>query len=178
MFLNYLFKKEAHNYKILQVYKRMSFYNYEKDGVIIRPVAADFMKLELILEEEKENEEPLWGTVYDIEEEQPLSNKKKQALHRRSDINNLRKFLEGKYVFEEGETLAAFDEVECEREAVCLIVFGYIQSLEDYHHVFSNWSLDDASLWALDIADWHFGVLNAAEIFMVVNMMLENMCKE
>jgi len=161
----------------------MSFYSYEKDGVIIRPVAADFMKLELIEELEKEKEEyhcdsPITGTAYNIEEEPELSDKKKKALRRRSDIDNLRKFLEGKYVFEEGETLSAFDEVDCERDYVCRSVFSYIQSLEDYHHVFSNWSLDDASLWALDIADWHFGVLNAAEIFMVVNMMLEGMCKE
>lgn len=163
----------------------MSFYSYEKDGVIIRPVAADFMRLELIIEEKEENKKreeneaecdsPLWGTSYDIEVKTELSDEKKQALRRRSDIDNLRKFLEGKYVFEEGETLAAFDEVECDYN--CMSVFGYIQSLEDYDHVFSNWSLDDASLWALDIADLHFGILNAAEIFMVVNMMLEDMCK-
>ena len=158
----------------------MSFYSYEKDGVMVRPVAADFMRLEIIEEENDCNssdcDEPV-GTVYDIEDEVELSDEKKQALRRRSDIDNLRKFLEGKYVFEEGETLSAFDEVDCEREVVCLSVFGYIQSLEDYDHVFTNWSLDDASIWALDIADWHFGVLNAAEIFMVVNMMLEEMCK-
>lgn len=161
----------------------MSFYSYEKDGVMVRPIAADFMRLEIIEEEnesyDSENESvcdsPLWGTAYDIEQETELSDEKKQALRRRSDIDNLRKFLQGKYVFEEGETLSAFDEVECEYK--CISVYSYIQSLEDYDDVFSNWSLDDASLWALDIADWHFGVLNAAEIFMVVNMMLEDMCK-
>ena len=161
----------------------MSLYSYENDGVIVRPVAADFMRLELIenndniydFEAHNECHSPIRGTAYDIEKEIELSEEKKQSLCRRSDIDNLRKFLEGKYVFEEGETLAAFDEVDCEYK--CISVFRYIQSLEDYDDVFTNWSLDDASLWALDIADWHFGVLNAAEIFMVVNMMLEDMCK-
>jgi len=161
----------------------MSFYMYEKDGVIVRPVAADFMKLELIEEENGYGSNDEYerlvgrGRVYENKEEQKLSGEDVRSLRRRNDINNLRKFLDGKYVFEEGETLAAFDAVDYERENVCLGVFGYIQSLEDYDHVFSNWSLDAASLWALDIADYHFGILNAAEIFMVVNMMLEDMCR-
>jgi hypothetical protein len=162
-------------------------HSYTKDGVIIRPVAADFMKMELELElelelealekeEDDENEELAnRGVVYEVQEEPPISDEERQSMRRRTDIDNLRKFLEGKYVFEEGETLAAFDEVEC--EYTCMSVFGYIQSLEDYHDVFNNWTLDDASLWVLDIADWHFGVLNAAEIFAVVNMMMEDMCR-
>ena len=164
-------------------------YCYEKDGVIIRPVAADFMRMELEIELELEKEEKERnnqedaeyearinrGIVYEVQEELPISDEERHSRSRRTDIDNLRKFLVGKYVFEEGETLAAFDEIESEYK--CRSVFSYIQSLEDYHDVFDNWSLDDASLWALDIADWHFGVLNAAEIFAVVNMMMEDMCK-
>ena len=147
-------------------------YSFEKDSVI---VAADFMKMELneCLGEEKEET----GVVYEVTEETKISEEEREKRCRRIEINNLRKFLDGKYVFEEGETLAAFDEVDCERQVVCTHVFTYIQSLNDYDHIYTNWSLDDASLWALDIADWHFGVLNAAEIFAVVNMMLEDMCK-
>ena len=157
-------------------------YSYEIDGVIIRPVAADFMRMELEVELQLEKEEDSEyiarinrGIVYEVQDELPISDEERQSRSRRTDIDNLRKFLVGKYVFEEGETLAAFDEIESEYK--CRSVFSYIQSLEDYHDVFDNWSLDDASLWALDIADWHFGVLNAAEIFAVVNMMLEDMCK-
>ena len=147
-------------------------YSYEKDRAI---VAADFMKMELneCLGEEKEET----GVVYEVTEETKISEEEREKRCRRSDINNLRKFLDGKYVFEEGETLAAFDEVDCERQVVCTHVFTYIQSLNDYDHIYTNWSLDDASLWALDIADWHFGVLNAAEIFLIVNMMMEDMSR-
>jgi hypothetical protein len=147
-------------------------YSYEKDSAI---VAADFMKMELneCLGEEKEET----GVVYEVTEETKISEEEREKRCRRSDINNLRKFLDGKYVFEEGETLSAFDEVDCERQVVCTHVFTYIQSLDDYDHIYTNWSLDDASLWALDIADWHFGVLNAAEIFLIVNMMMEDMSR-
>lgn len=147
-------------------------YSYEKDSAI---VAADFMKMELneCLGEEKEET----GVVYQVSEETKISEEEREKRCRRVDINNLRKFLEGKYKFEEGETLAAFDEVDCERQVVCTHVFTYIQSLNDYDHIYTNWSLDDASLWALDIADWHFGVLNAAEIFLIVNMMMEDMSR-
>jgi hypothetical protein len=157
-------------------------YSYEKDGVVVRPVAADYMKkeLEACLEEEKNDEyEALVnrGVVYEIKEEAKLSDKETRKLRRRHDIDNLRKFLEGNYVFEEGELLTAFDEVDFDRMCVCVRVYRYIQTLEDYDHVFVNWSLDDAGVWALDIADYHFGVLNAAEIFAVVNMMLDDMCR-
>ena len=147
-------------------------YSFEKDSVI---VAADFMKMELneCLGEEKEET----GVVYEVTEETKISEEEREKRCRRIEINNLRKFLDGKYVFEEGETLAAFDEVDCERQVVCTHVFTYIQSLNDYDHIYTNWSLDDASLWALDIADWHFGVLNAAEIFLIVNMMMEDMSR-
>ena len=147
-------------------------YSYEKDRAI---VAADFMKMELneCLGEEKEET----GVVYEVTEETKISEEEREKRCRRIEINNLRKFLDGKYVFEEGETLAAFDEVDCERQVVCGHVFTYIQSLNDYDHIYTNWSLDDASLWALDIADWHFGVLNAAEIFLIVNMMMEDMSR-
>jgi hypothetical protein len=153
-------------------------YSYEKDSVI---VAADFMKMELneCLGEEKEekNDDHNRGVVYEVTEETKISEEEREKRCRRVEINNLRKFLEGKYKFEEGETLAAFDEVDCERQVVCTHVFTYIQSLNDYDHIYTNWSLDDASLWALDIADWHFGVLNAAEIFLIVNMMMEDMSR-
>ena len=147
-------------------------YSYEKDRAI---VAADFMKMELneCLGEEKEET----GVVYEVTEETKISEEEREKRCRRIEINNLRKFLDGKYVFEEGETLAAFDEVDCERQVVCGHVFTYIQSLNDYDHIYTNWSLDDASLWALDIADWHFGVLNAEEIFLIVNMMMEDMSR-
>lgn len=117
------------------------------------------------------------GVVYEIKEAAKLSDNETLELRRRHDIDNLRKFLEGNYVFEEGEILTAFDKVELDRLYICLRVYRYIQTLEDYDHVFMNWSLDDASVWALDIADYHFGVLNAAEIFAVVNMMLDDMCR-
>ena len=156
-------------------------YSYEKDRAI---VAADFMKMELneCLGEEKEekeekNDDHNRGVVYEVTEETKISEEEREKRCRRIEINNLRKFLDGKYVFEEGETLAAFDEVDCERQVVCGHVFTYIQSLNDYDHIYTNWSLDDASLWALDIADWHFGVLNAAEIFLIVNMMMEDMSR-
>jgi len=150
-------------------------YSYEKDSAI---VAADFMKMELneCLGEEKEEKEET-GVIYEVSEETKISDEEREKRCRRVDINNLRKFLDGKYVFEEGETLAAFDEVDCERQVVCTHVFTYIQSLHDYDHIYTNWSLDDAGLWALDIADWHFGVLNSAEIFLIVNMMMEDMSR-
>jgi hypothetical protein len=150
-------------------------YSYEKDSIIVRPVAADFMKMDLDTSLEEEKEET--GVVYQVTEETKISEEEKEKRCRRIEINNLRKFLDGKYVFEEGETLAAFDEVDCERQVVCGHVFTYIQSLDDYDHIYTNWSLDDAGLWALDVADWHFGVLNAAEIFLIVNMMMEDMCR-
>jgi hypothetical protein len=150
-------------------------YSYEKDSIIVRPVAADFMKMDLDTSLEEEKEET--GVVYEVTEETKISEEEKEKRCRRIEINNLRKFLDGKYVFEEGETLAAFDEVDCERQVVCGHVFTYIQSLDDYDHIYTNWSLDDAGLWALDVADWHFGVLNAAEIFLIVNMMMEDMCR-
>ena len=153
-------------------------YSCEKDGVVVRPVAADYMRkeIEACLEEEKEEYDNS-GVVYEIKEVVKLSEKETRKLRRRHDIDNLRKFLEGNYVFEEGELLTAFDEVDFDRMCVCVRVYRYIQTLEDYEHVFVNWSLDDAGVWALDIADYHFGVLNAAEIFAVVNMMLDDMCR-
>ena len=155
-----------------------NLYSYEKDGVVVRPVAADYMRkeIEACLEEEKEEYDNS-GVVYEIKEAVKLSEKETRKLRRRHDIDNLRKFLEGNYVFEEGELLTAFDEVDFDRMCVCVRVYRYIQTLEDYEHVFVNWSLDDAGVWALDIADYHFGVLNAAEIFAVVNMMLDDMCR-
>ena len=157
-------------------------YSYEKDGIIVRPVAADYMKQEFQALEEKETDDEYEAlvnrcVVYEIKEAAKLSDKETLKLRRRHDIDNLRKFLEGNYVFEEGEILTAFDKVELDRLYICVRVYRYIQTLEDYDHVFMNWSLDDASVWALDIADYHFGVLNAAEIFAVVNMMLDDMCR-
>ena len=156
----------------------LDLYSYEKDGILVRPVAADYMRkeIEACLEEEKEEYDNS-GVVYEIKEVVKLSEKETRKLRRRHDIDNLRKFLEGNYVFEEGELLTAFDEVDFDRMCVCVRVYRYIQTLEDYEHVFVNWSLDDAGVWALDIADYHFGVLNAAEIFAVVNMMLDDMCR-
>ncbi len=145
-------------------------YSYEKDSVVVRPVAADYMRKDIKAFEEEQKTDDEYealvnrGVVYEIKEAVKLSEKETRKLRRRHDIDNLRKFLEGNYVFEEGELLTAFDEVDFDR-------------LEDYEHVFVNWSLDDAGVWALDIADYHFGVLNAAEIFAVVNMMLDDMCR-
>ena len=85
-------------------------YSYEKDSAI---VAADFMKMELneCLGEEKEekNDDHNRGVVYEVTEETKISDEEREKRCRRSEINNLRKFLDGKYVFEEGETLASFD---------------------------------------------------------------------
>ncbi len=156
----------------------MNLYSYDKDGVTVRPVAADFIKLELAKEFEEEGKEfEEEGKVYEEDlNSKVLSAEERHDISRRSDIDKLRKFLEGKYIFEEGETLAAFDEVDGEREYTVMLVYSYIKSLEDFQHVFENWCLDDASIWALDIADYHIGILNAAELFAVINMMLENMC--
>ena len=79
---------------------------YEKDGVIVRPVAADFMKLELIEEENDYDSDDEYerlvgrGRVYENKEEQKHSSEELHNLRRRNDINNLRKFLDGKYVFD------------------------------------------------------------------------------
>ena len=156
----------------------MNLYSYDQDGVTVRPVAADFMKLELeVIEGLKEElEDEFEGKVYEDLDSKVFSAEERHDISRRSDIDKLRKFLEGKYIFEGGETLAAFDEVNSEREYMVMLVYSYIKSLEDFQHVFENWCLDDASIWALDISDYHIGVLNAAELFAVVNMMLENMC--
>jgi hypothetical protein len=143
----------------------MNLFSHEEDEIIVRPVAADFMELadEDFVEEIKENEET------------PLSAEENKELERHLDIVRLRLFLQGKYVFEEGETLAAFDAVDDEREFICTLAYNYVKYLDDYEDVFANWSLDDATEWVFDRVDLHIGVLNAAEILAVVNMMISDM---
>ena len=50
-------------------------YSYEKDGVVVRPLAADYMKKELqeCLEEEKNDDYDNRGVVYEIKEVVKLS---------------------------------------------------------------------------------------------------------
>lgn len=161
----------------------MNLFSYEENGIIVRPVAADFMELEFEEKEEedkKENgeEEDFVSNVifYEEKKEIPLSDEENKELERHLDIVKLRLFLQGKYVFEEGETLAAFDAVDDEREFICTLAYDYIKYLEDYENVFANWSLDDATEWVFDRVNLHIGVLNAAEILAVVNMMISDMC--
>ncbi len=151
----------------------MEFSSYFENGTIVRPVAADYMNMELKLELESEYE--LYGEVYPLSDKIIRSEAELKSIQISSDIDKLRQFLEGKYVFEEGETLAAFDQID-DREHVCVQAYSYIKSLSDFEHIFYKWSLNDASIWALDIVRYHIGTLNAAEIYAVVNMMLEEMC--
>ena len=160
----------------------MNLFSYEENGIIVRPVAADFMELEfeeIEKEDKKENgeEEDFVSNVifYEEKKEIPLSDEENKELERHLDIVKLRLFLQGKYVFEEGETLAAFDAVDDEREFICTLAYDYIKYLEDYENVFANWSLDDATEWVFDRVNLHIGVLNAAEILAVVNMMISDM---
>jgi hypothetical protein len=157
----------------------MNLFSYEEDEIIVRPVAADFMELagevvEDFVEEDFVEEEEDFVEEEEIKET-PLSDEEKKELERHMDIVRLRLFLQGKYVFEEGETLAAFDAVDEEREFICTLAYNYVKYLEDYEDVFANWSLDDATEWVFDRVDLHIGVLNAAEILAVVNMMISDM---
>ena len=152
----------------------MNLFSYEENGIIVRPVAADFMEL---VDEVEVDEKELDEKEVEIEEikQTTLSDEEQKELERHMDIVRLRLFLQGKYVFEEGETLAAFDAVDDEREFICTLAYNYIKYLEDYEDVFANWSLDDATEWVFDRVDLHIGVLNAAEILAVVNMMISDM---
>ena len=147
----------------------MEFSSYFENGTLVRPVAADYMNMEL------ESEYELYGEVYPLSNKIVRSETELKSIQMSSDIDKLRQFLEGKYVFEEGETLAVFDPID-DREHVCIQAYSYIKSLSDFEHIFYKWSLNDASIWALDIVRYHIGTLNAAEIYAVVNMMLEEMC--
>ena len=149
----------------------MEFSSYFENGTLVRPVAADYMNMELELESDYEPH----GEVYKSSDKIVRSEAELKSIQMSSDIDKLRQFLEGKYVFEEGETLAAFDPID-DREHVCIQAYSYIKSLSDFEHIFYKWSLNDASIWALDIVRYHIGTLNAAEIYAVVNMMLEEMC--
>jgi hypothetical protein len=151
----------------------MEFSSYFENDTIVRPVAANYINMELELESESESE--LYGEVYPLSDKIIRSDAELKSIQISSDIDKLRQFLEGKYVFEEGETLAAFDPID-DREHVCVQAYSYIKSLSDFEHIFYKWSLNDASIWALDIVKYHIGTLNAAEIYAVVNMMLEEMC--
>lgn len=157
----------------------MNLFSCFENGVLIRPVAADYMNMELELELESESDfgsDDTYGEVYQPSDKVELSVSELKSIHMSSDIDKLRKFLEGKYIFEEGETLAAFDAIANDRDYVCVQAYSYIKSLEDFEHIFYKWSLVDASIWALDIVKYHIGTLNSAEIYAVVNMMLEEMC--
>lgn len=156
----------------------MEFSSYFENGTLVRPVAADYMNMGLAdsgSESESEYEYELYGEVYPLSDKIVRSEDELKSIQMSSDIDKLRQFLEGKYVFEEGETLAAFDPID-DREHVCIQAYSYIKSLSDFEHIFYKWSLNDASIWALDIVRYHIGTLNAAEIYAVVNMMLEEMC--
>lgn len=154
----------------------MEFSSYIENGLIIRPVSADYMIIELGDENEDQDNDVYEGEVYQPSDEVQHSIIELNMIYNKSDIDKLRIFLEGKYVFEEGETLAAFDAVDGDRDFMIRMSYNYLKSLEDFEHIFSNWSLEDASIWALDILRYHISELNAAEIFAVINMMLEHMC--
>ena len=150
----------------------MDFYSYIENGITVRPVAADYMNLEL----EELNDKELYGDVYEPSEKEEHTIVEINMIYKKSDIDKLRIFLEGKYVFEEGEILAAFDMIDGDREYIIRMAYNYIKSLDDFEHIFSKWSLEDASIWVLDILRYHISELNAAEIYAVINMMLEDMC--
>ena len=152
----------------------MDFYSYIENGISVRPVAADYMNLEL--EELNENDKELYGDVYEPSEKEEHTIIEINMIYKKSDIDKLRIFLEGKYVFEEGEILAAFDMIDGDREYIIRMAYNYIKSLDDFEHIFSKWSFEDASIWVLDILRYHISELNAAEIYAVINMMLEDMC--
>jgi hypothetical protein len=152
----------------------MNFNSYLEDGLIIRPTASDFMIMEL--EELNRNDDNYFeGEVYEPSEKVEHTIIEINMIYNKSDIDKLRVFLEGKYVFEEGEILAAFDMIDGDRDFMIRLSYNYLKSLEDFDHVFSKWSLEDASIWALDILRYHISDLNAAEIFAVINIMLEDM---
>ena len=154
----------------------MNFNSYLEDGLIIRPTAADFMNMELEeLNRNDDNDYYFEGEVYEPSEKIEHTIIEINMIYNKSDIDKLRIFLEGKYIFEEGEILAAFDMIDSDRDFMIRLSYNYLKSLQDFDHVFSNWSLDDASIWALDILRYHISDLNAAEIFAVINMMLEDM---
>lgn len=153
----------------------MEFSSYIENGSVIRPVAADYMIIELGDENEVQDNNIYEGEVYEPNDEVQHSIIELNMIYKKSDIDKLRTFLEGKYVFEEGEILAAFDAVDGDRDYMIRMSYNYLKSLEDFQHIFSNWSLEDASIWALDILRYHISELNAAEIFAVINMMLEHM---
>jgi hypothetical protein len=128
------------------------------------------------LELEELNDKELYGDVYEPSEKEEHTIIEINMIYKKSDIDKLRIFLEGKYVFEEGEILAAFDMIDGDREYIIRMAYNYIKSLDDFEHIFSKWSLEDASIWVLDILRYHISELNAAEIYAVINMMLEDMC--
>jgi hypothetical protein len=66
--------------------------------------------------------------------------------------------------------------IDGDREYIIRMAYNYIKSLDDFEHIFSKWSLEDASIWVLDILRYHISEINAAEIYAVINMMLEDMC--
>ena len=111
----------------------MNLFSYEENGIIVRPVAADFMELEfeeIEKEDKKENgeEEDFVSNVifYEEKKEIPLSDEENKELERHLDIVKLRLFLQGKYVFEEGETLSAFDEVGVEMPVQTTLVESWV----------------------------------------------------
>ena len=153
----------------------MQFNSYIEDGIFIRPVASDYMAIELAEEDNIYNDEVYEGDVYEPTKEVEHTIIEIKRIYDKSDIDKLRVFLEGKYVFEEGEILAAFDMIDSDRDFMIRISYNYLKSLDDFEQVFSKWSLIDASIWALDILRYHITELNAAEIFAIINMMLEDM---
>jgi hypothetical protein len=62
------------------------------------------------------------------------------------------------------------------REYLVIISYRYLKNHCDFEHVFMNWSLTDASIWALDVLKNCVSILTAGEILAVINMMLEEMC--
>ena len=106
----------------------MDLYSYIENGIIVRPVAADYMNLEL----EELNDNELYGDVYEPSEKEEHTIVEINMIYKKSDIDKLRIFLEGKYVFEEGEILAAFDMIDGDREYMVRMAYNYIKSLDDF----------------------------------------------
>lgn len=87
------------------------------------------------------------------------------------DIAKLRNFLQYGSTYD-----ISFLADEVKREHLVIICYRYLKNHCDFEDIFLNWSLADASIWALDVLKTRISILTAGEILAVINMMLEEMC--
>ena len=103
-----------------------------------RLMAVDFMSAEI-------------DEALNLEEELDLEDFDLDEHFRTMDIERLRLCIRGKYDFEEGETLAAFDYVSDDRQNLCDLTVMYIRSLDEFRNM-SN--LDDISEFVIDTSEY------------------------